>query len=103
MKKEIVRFATTVGLLATSLYAQQAVDSTSPASIRTTTVNELAADPSTYLGQLAVAGVVAAVKDTQGFTISSRSIWWRQLGHFAGGGRMLSDRLLRLTDAVDLY
>jgi hypothetical protein len=69
MKKEVVRFATTIGLLATSVYAQQAVDSISPASIRTTTVNDLAADPSTYLGQVAVVGVVAAVKDTQGFTI----------------------------------
>lgn len=69
MKKVIVRFVTTACLLATSVYAQQAVDSTSPASVRATTVNDLAADPSSYLGQVAVVGVVAAVKESQGFTI----------------------------------
>ena len=70
MKKEIVTFATmVVGMLATCVHAQQAIDSTSPASSRATTVNDLASDPSAYLGQVAVVGVVAAVKAGQGFTI----------------------------------
>jgi hypothetical protein len=70
MKKEIVMFATTaVGILATCVHAQQAIDSTSPASSHATTVNDLASDPSAYLGQVAVVGVVAAVKAGQGFTI----------------------------------
>lgn len=70
MKKEIVTFATTaVGILATCVHAQQAIDSTSPASSRATTVNDLASDPTAYLGQVAVIGVVAAVKAGQGFTI----------------------------------
>ena len=70
MKKEIVTFATTaVGILATCADAQQAIDSTSPASSRATTVNDLASDPTAYLGQVAVIGVVAAVKAGQGFTI----------------------------------
>jgi hypothetical protein len=70
MKKGIVRFATTaVGILATCVHAQQAIDSTAPASGRATTVNDLASDPSAYLGQVAVVGVVAAVKAGQGFTI----------------------------------
>lgn len=69
MKKEIVMLATAIGLLATCAHAQQAIDSTSPTSIRATTVNDLALDPSAYLGQVAVVGVVAAVKVGQGFTI----------------------------------
>jgi hypothetical protein len=70
MKKKIVTLATTaVGILATCAHAQQAIDSTSPASTRATTVNDLASDPSAYLGQVAVVGVVAAVKVGQGFTI----------------------------------
>lgn len=70
MKKEIVTLAATaVGILATCVYAQQAIDSTLPASSRATTVNDLASDPSAYLGQVAVVGVVAAVKAGQGFTV----------------------------------
>jgi hypothetical protein len=70
MKKEIVTFATmAIGILATCAVAQQATDSTSPASSGATTVNDLAADPSAYLGQVAIIGVVAAVKAGQGFTI----------------------------------
>jgi hypothetical protein len=70
MKKEIVTLATiAIGILATCAVAQQAIDSTSPASSGVTTVNDLAADPSAYLGQIAVVGVVAAVKAGQGFTI----------------------------------
>ncbi len=70
MKKEIVTFAATVvGMLATCVHAQQANDSTSLTSGRATTVNDLASDPSAYLGQVAVVGVVAAVKAGQGFTI----------------------------------
>jgi hypothetical protein len=70
MKKEIVTFATmAIGILATCAVAQQATDSTSPASSGATTVNDLAADPSAYLGQVAIIGVVAAVKTGQGFTI----------------------------------
>ena len=61
--------ATAIGLLATCAHAQQGIDSTSPTSIRATTVNDLALDPSAYLGQVAVVGVVAAVKVGQGFTI----------------------------------
>ena len=70
MKKEIVTFATmAIGILATFADAQQAIDSTSPGSGGPTMVNDLAADPSAYLGQVAVVGVVAAVKAGQGFTI----------------------------------
>jgi hypothetical protein len=70
MKKKIVTLATTaVGILVTWAHAQQAIDSTSPGSSRATTVNDLASDPSAYLGQVAVVGVVAAVKVGQGFTI----------------------------------
>ena len=70
MKKEIVTFATMAfGIVATCADAQQAIDSTSPASTGATTVNDLASDPSAYLGQVAVIGVVAAVKAGQGFTI----------------------------------
>ena len=67
MKKEIVRFATTVGILVSCAHAQQAIDS--PTSIRATTVNDLASDPSAYLGQVAIVGVVGSVKVGQGFTI----------------------------------
>lgn len=70
MKKEIVTLALmAIGILAPYADAQQAIDSTSPASSGATTVNDLAADPSAYLGQVAVVGVVAAVKAGQGFTI----------------------------------
>ena len=68
--KEIVTLATmAVGILATCVHAQQAIDSTSRPSSRATTVNDLTADPSAYLGQVAVVGVVAAVEAGQGFTI----------------------------------
>lgn len=70
MKKKIVTIASVVvGVLATCVHAQQAIDSTSPASGRATTVDDLASNPSAYLGQVAVVGVVAAVKAGQGFTI----------------------------------
>jgi hypothetical protein len=70
MKEEIVTLATmAIGILATCADAQQAIDSISPASSGATTVNDLAADPSAYLGQVAVIGVVAAVKAGQGFLI----------------------------------
>ena len=70
MKKKIVTLASVaVGVLATCVHAQQAIDSTSPASGRATTVDDLASNPSAHLGQVAVVGVVAAVKAGQGFTI----------------------------------
>jgi hypothetical protein len=70
IKKEIVTLATAaIGILATCVHAQQVIDSASPASNPATTVNDLASDPSAYLGQVAVVGVVAAVKVGQGFTI----------------------------------
>jgi hypothetical protein len=70
MKKEIVTLALmAIGILVTCADAQQAIDSTSPGSGGATTVNDLAANPSAYLGQVAVIGVVAAVKAGQGFTI----------------------------------
>jgi hypothetical protein len=70
MTKEIVTLATAaVGILATCVHAQQPIDPTSPASSCATTINDLASDPSAYLGQVAVVGVVAAVKARQGFTI----------------------------------
>ena len=70
MKKEIVTLALmAIGILVTCADAQQAIDSTSPSSGGATTVNDLAANPSAYLGQVAVIGVVAAVKAGQGFTI----------------------------------
>ena len=70
MKREIVTLAAmAVGILGTCVQAQQANDSTSPASSRVTTVNELTSDPSAYLGQVSVVGVVAVVKAGQGFTI----------------------------------
>jgi hypothetical protein len=56
-------------ILATIVYAQQPIDSSSPASGRATTVNDLAADPVAHLGEVAVVGVVAGVKAGQGFTI----------------------------------
>ena len=69
MKKKIVTLASmAVSILATCVHAQQAIDSTSPSG-RVTTVDDLASDPSAYLGQVAVVGVVAAVKAGQGFTI----------------------------------
>jgi hypothetical protein len=70
MKKEIVPLALmAIGILVTCADAQQAIDSTSPGSASATAVNDLAANPSAYLGQVAVIGVVAAVKVGQGFTI----------------------------------
>ena len=70
MKKEIVMLASmAIGILANCLHAQQAMDSTSPTPRPATTVDDLASDPSAYLGQVAVVGVVAAVKAGQGFTI----------------------------------
>ena len=70
MNKEIVTLATAVaGILATCVHAQQSIDSISSASSRTTTVDDLASNPVAYLGQVAVVGVVAAVKAGQGFTI----------------------------------
>ncbi|SRR5260221_6276442 len=70
MKKEILTLAmTATGILAFCVDAQQAIDSISPASSGATTVNDLAASPSAYLGQVAVIGVVAAIKPGQGFTI----------------------------------
>jgi hypothetical protein len=70
MKKEILRLAMmAIGILATCANAQQAIDSTSPPSTGATTVNDLAAKPSAYLGQVAVIGVVAAIKAGQGFTL----------------------------------
>jgi hypothetical protein len=70
MKKEIVTLATmAIGILATCAVAQQATDSTSPTSSAATTVNDLVSDPSAYLGQVAVIGVVAAAGAGQGFTI----------------------------------
>jgi hypothetical protein len=70
MKKKFVTLVTTaVGILAPCVHAQQTIDTTSSNSIRATTVNDLASNPSAYLGQVAVVGVVAAVKAGQGFTI----------------------------------
>jgi hypothetical protein len=70
MKKEFVLLATlAIGILAPCTDAQQAIDATSPTSIGATTVDDLAANPSAYLGQVSVIGVVAAVKAAQGFTI----------------------------------
>ena len=70
MKKDILPLAiAATGILAFCADAQQAIDSISPASSGATTVNDLAATPSAYLGQVAVIGVVAAIKPGQGFTI----------------------------------
>jgi hypothetical protein len=70
MKKDILPLAiAATGILAFCADAQQAIDSISPASSGATTVNDLAASPSAYLGQVAVVGVVAAIKPGQGFTI----------------------------------
>jgi hypothetical protein len=70
MKKDILTLAmAAIGILAPCADAQQAIDSISPASSGATTVNDLAATPSAYLGQVAVIGVVAAIKPGQGFTI----------------------------------
>jgi hypothetical protein len=70
MKKEIVTLAmAAVGILATCVYAQQPIDSISPASVQATTVDNLASDPVAHLGEVAVVGVVAAVKAGQGFII----------------------------------
>jgi hypothetical protein len=70
MKKKIVTLAmVAIGTVAPCADGQQAIDSTSPAFSGATTVNDLAANPSAYLGEVAVIGVVAAVKAGQGFTI----------------------------------
>ena len=70
MKKEFVMLVSmVVAIQATCVHAQQAINSTSPASRRVITVDDLASDPSAYLGQVAVVGVVAAVKAGRGFTI----------------------------------
>jgi hypothetical protein len=70
MKKGIVTLAmAATGILATCAYAQQPLDSVSPASVQATTVNDLASDPVAHLGEVAVVGVVAAVKAGQGFII----------------------------------
>jgi hypothetical protein len=70
MKKDIVTLAmTAAGILATCVHAQQPIDAISSGSGRATTVDDLASDPVAYLGQVAVVGVVAAVKAGQGFTI----------------------------------
>jgi hypothetical protein len=70
MKKEIFTVAiAAIGIVATSADAQQAIDASSPALTGATTVNDLAANPSAYLGLVSVIGVVAAVKAGQGFTI----------------------------------
>ena len=70
MKKEIVALLmASAGIFATCVYAQQPIDSTLPASVHATTVDDLASNPVAYLGQVAVVGVVAAVKAGQGFTI----------------------------------
>jgi hypothetical protein len=70
MKKEIIALATmALSFLVTCVYGQQASESTSPAFSHMTTVNDLASDPSAYLGQVAVIGVVAAVQSGQGFTV----------------------------------
>jgi len=69
MKKEFVTLAATVvAFLATCVHAQQPIDAISSAS-RAITVDDLASDPVAHLGQVAVVGVVAAVKAGQGFTI----------------------------------
>ena len=53
MKKEIFTHAiAAIGILATCADAQQAIDPSSLASSGATTVNELAANPSAYLGQV---------------------------------------------------
>jgi hypothetical protein len=70
MKKEIVTLSmAAAGILATCAYAQQPIDSVSPASVNAMTVDELASNPAAHLGEVAVDGVVAAVKAGQGFTI----------------------------------
>jgi hypothetical protein len=70
MKKKIVALTLmAAGILAPSAQGQQAIDSASPGSSGATTVNDLAAKPSDYLGQVAVIGVVAAVKAGKGFTL----------------------------------
>jgi len=70
MKKEIVTLAmAAAGILVTCVYAQQPIDSISPASVQATTVDNLASDPVAHLGEVAVVGVVAAVKAGQGFII----------------------------------
>jgi len=63
MKKESVTFATmAIGILSTALLPSKRPILLHPASSGATTVKDLAADPSAYLGQVAVVGVVAAVK-----------------------------------------
>jgi hypothetical protein len=70
MKKEIVTIAmAAAGMLATCVRAQQVLDAVSSASSRATTVDDLTSNPVSYLGQVEVVGVVAAVKTGQGFTI----------------------------------
>jgi hypothetical protein len=51
------------------VYAEDSTNLLSSTSVRTTTVNDMASNPTAYLGQIEVVGVVAAVKTGQGFTI----------------------------------
>jgi hypothetical protein len=70
MKKKIVKLGmVTAGILTTCVYAQQPIDSNSPVSGLATSVDDLASNPIAHLGELAVVGVVAALKAGQGFTI----------------------------------
>jgi len=70
MKRAFVLLAAiTISLPPTRVRAQDAVSLPSPTGVRATTVDDLASNPSAFLGQLSVVGVVAAVKTGQGFTI----------------------------------
>jgi hypothetical protein len=69
MKVIITLVTTAASFLAPCVYSQQANDSTAGVGRHPTTVNDLASDPSTYLGQVSVVGVVAAINSGQGFTI----------------------------------
>jgi hypothetical protein len=71
MKKEVVSFVSAaVGMLALCVQAQEAIHSSSPASGgETKTVDDLATNPSAYLGKISIVGVVAAIMAGKGFTL----------------------------------
>ena len=70
MKRKLVVLAILMIAFAVArVRADDAVNLASSTSVRATTVNDMVSNPSAYLGQIKVVGVVAAVKTGQGFTI----------------------------------
>ena len=70
MKRKFVVLAMTMIAFALArVHAEDPVNLAASTSVRATTVDDMVSNPSAYLGQIKVVGVVAAVKTGQGFTI----------------------------------